>query len=161
MGVDRWEALVEFLSNDGIGVVQAGQRRDRYVRGAYSLLGLTTPRQLISLLSHFDVVVTSDNFVMHAAHLCGTPAVVLWGPTDHRVYGYSGQIHLQADRGCTGPDGCIGPCHGNIYRTVCPEGAGQCMNTVAPETIFRSVTDLLRKKNAAEYDDSVAFPLSR
>jgi len=87
MGTANGEGLVARLKARGLRVVQAGRTGDRYIRGAHSLLGLTTPRQLISLLRHFDIVVTADNFLMHAAHLCGIPAVVLWGPTDHRVYG--------------------------------------------------------------------------
>jgi hypothetical protein len=57
MRIGNWETLVEMLRAGGISVVQAGRIRDRYIRGAYSLLGLTTPRQLISLLRHFDAVV--------------------------------------------------------------------------------------------------------
>ena len=50
MGAANWERLVERLKARGLGVVQAGRTGDRYIRGAYNLLGLTTPRQLISLL---------------------------------------------------------------------------------------------------------------
>ena len=45
MGTTNWEWLVERLKARGLGVVQAGRAGDSYVRGAYSLLGLTTPRQ--------------------------------------------------------------------------------------------------------------------
>ena len=146
MAVSRWESLVARLKLEEIGVVQVGALRDRYVRGAYSLLGLTTPRQLISLLRHFDVVVTLDNFIMHAAHLCGVPAVVLWGPTDHRVYGYPGQIHLQAMMDCDYPGGClVGPTHPDLEQTDCPNGAAPCMNTLGPETIHGAIMGLLRE----------------
>ena len=142
----EWELLVEKLNGEGIGVVQVGKSRDRYVRGAFSLLGLTTPRQAISMVRHFDVVVTSDNFIMHATHHCGVPAIVLWGPTDHRVYGYSNQIHLQAELDCGNPHGCIGPGRGNVYQDDCPEGAGHCMNRFHVDTIFGSIASLLKPK---------------
>lgn len=145
MAVSRWEALVGLFKMEEIGVVQVGRSEDRYVRGAHSLLGLTTPRQLISLLRHFEVIVTSDNFLMHAAHLCGVPAVVLWGPTDHTVYGYPGQIHLQARRDCDYPDSCIDLAHADLYPTNCPHGAKHCMNTFDLETIHRAVMRLLNK----------------
>ncbi|MBI2267516.1 MAG: SPASM domain-containing protein [Armatimonadetes bacterium] len=143
MALDRWESLVEVLNRDGIGIVQAGRMRDRYIRGAHSLLGLTTPRQLISLVGRFNAVVTSDNFIMHAAHLCGIPAVVLWGPTDHRVYGYSGQVHLQADVNCEYAKGCIGKGSADSYQTDCPEGDGHCMNGLSLKIIYKAIRGLL------------------
>ncbi len=149
MRTAHWEQLVERLRARGLGVVQAGRTGDRYIRGAYSLLGLTTPRQLISLLRHFDVVVTADNFLMHAAHLCGTPAVVLWGPTDHRVYGYAGQSHLQARPQCEFPRGCIGPDMGGAYQTDCPYDAAHCMNSFQLDAIVDSVMSRLGKRDAS------------
>lgn len=146
MRISNWESLVERLRARGFGVVQAGRMGDLYVRGAYSLLGLTTPRQLMSLLRHFDVVVSADNFVMHAAQLCGTPAVVLWGPTDHRVYGYAGQTHLQARPQCEFPRGCIGPDAGGTYQTNCPYDSMHCMNSFQVDAIVEAVMAQLRQK---------------
>jgi len=144
MGVEKWESLVEMLHRDKIEVVQAGKMKDRYVRGAFSLLGLTTPRHLISMVRHFDAIVTADNFIMHSAHLCGVPAVVLWGPTDHRVYGYAGQIHLQAKTECEYPGGCLGPRNGNLYPTDCPRGSERCMNTLKLDAVYSAVKSLLK-----------------
>jgi len=145
MPIEKWEKLAGLPAGRKIGIVQAGNRNDVYIRGTYSLLGLTSPRHLISMLDRFDAVVTGDNFIMHAAHLRGVPAVVLWGPTDHRVYGYSGHIHHQAEIKCGQPGGCIGPGAGDVYRTRCPEGVAHCMNTFDPEIIFNSIADLLKR----------------
>ncbi len=145
MGIRNWETLVEALKTDGIEIVQAGRMKEPYVRGSYSLLGLTTPRQLISLLPRFDVVITLDNFVMHAAHLRQVPAVVLWGPTDSQVYGYPEQIHLQGKGDCDHADGCLGPGRGNLYATGCPKGTRHCMDAIGLETIIRAVMQCLEK----------------
>lgn len=143
MGVKNWENLVEAFKTDETEVVQAGKKKERYVRGAYSLLGLTSPRQLISILNHFDLIVTVDNFIMHAAHLCGVPAVVLWGPTDPRVYGYAEQIHLKAKGRCGNSEGCLGPGRGNLYATECPKGPEHCLDTLQLETISNAVMKCL------------------
>jgi ADP-heptose:LPS heptosyltransferase len=148
MPVAQWEALVEGLATEGIGIVQAGKLRDRYIRGAYSLLGLTTPRTMIGMLRRFDAIVTSDSFIMHAAHLCSVPAVVLWGPTDHRVVGYDGNIHLQAEIRCGLASGCIGSLRPNVYQTECPEGLLHCMNTLSAERIRGAVISILDRGNA-------------
>ena len=118
--------------------------RDCYVRGAYNLLGLTTPRQLISLLPHFDAIVTSDNFIMHAAHLCHVPAVVLWGPSSHLVYGYEGQAHFQATPECLSSAGCIGAGKGLVYDTPCPEPV-HCMEKFNMDEVGQSVLNILKK----------------
>ena len=73
MSIGNWEKLVAMLALDGIGVVQIGRLDDRYVRGAHSMLGLTTPRQAIGLIPRFDAVVTSDNFILHAAAFVSCP----------------------------------------------------------------------------------------
>ena len=154
MRTANWETLVDSLRSADIGLVQTGRAGDTYIRGAYSLLGLTTPRQIISLIRHFDVVVTADNFIMHAAHLCGVPAVVLWGPTDHRVYGYAGQTHLQARPRCEFPHGCIGPDQTGVYQDRCPHEPAHCMNSIglgviADAVMSRLATTASRKVAAA------------
>jgi hypothetical protein len=85
--IERWESLTAMLARDGMGVVQAGGREDPYVRGAYSILGLLTERQLISLPRHFDAVVTSDALMTQAARLCLTPVIVLKDPPEHQGEG--------------------------------------------------------------------------
>jgi ADP-heptose:LPS heptosyltransferase len=139
MSVGRWEEIVRMLADSETGIFQAGRILDCYIRGAYSLLGLTNPRQLISIVRHFTAVVTSDNFIMHAAHLHGVPAVVLWGPTDNRVYGYSEHRHLQAEIKCEYPDGCIGPGKGNVYQECCPMGDSHCIDTIQLDVIASAV----------------------
>ena len=146
MDVAKWESVVDLLKRQGIGVVQAGRMGDQYVRGAYSLIGLTSARSIIRLLRRFDAIVTVDSFMMHAAHLCSVPAVVLWGPTDHLVYGYPGQVHLRAKPTCENPENCIGPGQSRMYRLDCPEGEARCMNAFNPEDITREVFTLLTKK---------------
>ena len=138
----RWEEIVGALRATGLGVVQVGRDHDPYIRGAFNLLGLTRPRQVIGLIHKFDVVLTVDSFLMHAAHLCGKPAVVLWGPTDHRVYGYQGQIHLQATP-CSDAHECIAPGNSQVYATECPKGEEHCVGQVPVEAVVAAVHDAL------------------
>ncbi len=143
MHVPAWEHLVKKLCARGCVVLQAGRLREGHVRGAYSLRGLTTPRQLVGVLKRCKLVITSDNFVMHTAHLTGTPAVVLWGPTDAQVYGYTGQRHIWAQPVCDQVDACIGP-KLNTYPTLCNLGPERhCMNRISVREIFQSVEQLL------------------
>jgi ADP-heptose:LPS heptosyltransferase len=142
MHLVKWEELVAKLLADDIGVIQVGRMRDPYIRGSYSLLGLTTPQQLVGMVRHVDAVITSDSFLMHAAHLCEVPAVVLWGPTDHRVYGHRDHIHMRATATCDQTPSCIGIGKLNMYQVACTYEP-HCMNTIEVEDIFASVKNLL------------------
>jgi ADP-heptose:LPS heptosyltransferase len=144
MPMDVWEQTVGFLKAAGYSVVQVGRSREPYVRGALSMLGLTTPRQAISLAAKARAVLTVDNFIMHAAHLKKAPTVVLWGPTDAAMYGYPGQRHLSAPADwCGGRNACLGPDHPANYRKPCTLDKGCCMRYFSAEEICASIQSIL------------------
>jgi hypothetical protein len=152
MAPELWHRLVEMLRADGFFVLQAGRLREIHIRNAYCALGLTTPYQLIALLKKFDVIVTSDNFVMHAAYLVGAPAVVLWGPTLPEVYGYEGQLHLKGQRACEfdNKKDCLTASVNNgvpVYGNPCPLGKDQCMHRIPVEEIFAAVKEQIRLRS--------------
>ncbi len=139
-----WHHITERLLSEGVNVMQSGRINELRIKGAYSLLGITSPRQLIALMRKCQLVITSDNFVMHAAHLTGVPAIVVWGPTDHRVYGYMEQIHLQADLSfCEFRNECIGVGFAKNYPTPCPLNEQHCMNKIPLEEIVYSAIQKL------------------
>jgi ADP-heptose:LPS heptosyltransferase len=138
-----WSRLVDYLQAEGALVLQVGLLNEPHIRNAYSVRGITTPQQLIALLRKCDLAITSDNFIMHAAHLAGMPAVVLWGPTLHEVFGYTEQTHLQATRNCEIKKGesCIVSYKnqgGKLYGTPCPLGDRHCINQITPEEIYEA-----------------------
>ena len=143
-----WHRLVDLLLADGMFVMQAGILRHRHIRNTYSLLGLTTHRQLLALIKKCDLVITVDNFLMHACHLVGKPAVVVWGATNHRVYGYPEQIHLQMPKACGLPEfeDCIGPTRnegGKLYGTPCPQKERHCLDQAKPQQIYQAAKKAL------------------
>jgi ADP-heptose:LPS heptosyltransferase len=133
-----WRRLVEMFRQDGAFVAQAGKLNNTHIANAYSLLGLTTPKQLMGLLKRFDLLITVDNFIMHAAYPAGIDTVVLWGPTDSASYGYPTHLHLQAPRTCGPEFECPGPTEETAYETPCPFGSQHCMNRLAPEAIHEA-----------------------
>ena len=143
MPIVRWEELVERLIAEGIFVAQAGTRRDRYVRGAWSLLGVTTVREAIALVGRFDAIVTVDNLFVHAARLVNTRAVILWGATDPATFGWPGQTHLVGHRICQNPNGCLTGKRTGIYTTPCPMEKAHCMNRIEVDSILKSVKAVL------------------
>lgn len=144
MNLSIWHNVAHLLKMDEAFVLQVGRLRDPRVGNSYSALGLTTPRQLLLLIKKCDAVITSDNYIMHASHLLKIPAVAIWGPTHHKVYGYPGQIHLQLPKSCglEEYEECIGPSKnkGNkLYGEPCPHGNDHCMNKADAMEIYKAV----------------------
>ena len=140
MASGYWEELTERLVSDGCFVMQVGKQRNHHIRHAWSLLGLTTPRQLAALVKRCDLVITPDNFIMHLAHLQNIPAVVIWGPTTAQVYGYAGHTHLRATPECPEQADCIGPKSGNNYATLCHLGPVEhCLNRIGVDAVYQAV----------------------
>ena len=148
--LEVWQRLVERLGDEDTLLIQAGRQGETYIKKAYSLIGLTTPRELLAVVKKCDLVITLDNFIMHAAHLMGTDAVVIWGPTHHQVYGYPEQVHLQCPKRCgLGElEDCIGPSGGPggeiyaPYSAPCTHGDKHCLKHISWEMIVAAVKNL-------------------
>jgi ADP-heptose:LPS heptosyltransferase len=143
MNLDRWRLLIKQLKGDGFFVIQTGRLREEYIRNSYSLLGLTSPGELIGIIRRVDMVITIDSFAMHAAHLAGTPAVVLWGPTDPEIYGHPGQYHLRGPLQCEQPEKCLSAETSKNYGMPCPLGENHCLNLIPLEGIHKLVHEIL------------------
>jgi len=141
----KWHKLVEDLSKKNILVIQAGSKKDLYIKGTYSLLGVTTPRQLIAVMEKIQLVVTLDNFVMHTAKLVNKPALVLFGPTSHTIYGYNTHHFIQASTThCPHWENCIGNGKENNYTTLCPMNEHEkCMNLISNNEMLDKILTLL------------------
>ena len=136
-----WHAVVEQLRLDNYFVLQVGRSRDVHIRNSYSLLGLTDIRQLLNVLKRCDLIITSDNLIMHAAHMLGKPAVVLWGATLMERYGYKEHKHIIAPRTCqlSFTEECIDSdknTDGKLYGRECPHGQEFCMARINPMEIY-------------------------
>jgi hypothetical protein len=142
----KWHIIVEKLLDQRCFVVQLGGARDINIHGAYSLLGVTTPRQVCEIVKHVDLVITPDNFIMHAAQLAGKPAIALFGPTEPERYGYKNHICIRADkRKCEFVDKCLGPHVPDNYATPCPLKEDQCMNNIDENKIVDIAMTILNR----------------
>jgi heptosyltransferase-2 len=100
-----------------------------------NLAGLTSLRELASLISVCDVLLTNDSGPMHIADALGTPVVALFGSTSEIVTGpyRNGKvIHKHAD--CS-------PC----YQRSCPIDF-RCMKRIEADEVFEEIAHVLREK---------------
>jgi ADP-heptose:LPS heptosyltransferase len=78
-----------------------------------------------------------DNLFVHAAHLVGTPAVVLWGATDPATFGWPGQSNVIGHRICSNPNGCLTGKRAGVYATPCPMERAHCMARIDIDSVVR------------------------
>lgn len=142
MSFRRWHEVIDRVAKKDTLVLQVGRESDPRIKNAYSLLGLTDERQLVLLLRRASIILASDNFVAHAAHLAGAPAIILWGPTRHETYGYPEHIHFQAELHCAYSNCCLGRQYAEHYNRECPEKEmDRCLNSIPLEKIVLAVAE--------------------
>ncbi|MDA8215741.1 MAG: lipopolysaccharide heptosyltransferase II [Nitrospiraceae bacterium] len=107
------------------------------------LAGITSLRELISLISECDVFVTNDSGPMHIAYAVGTPLVAIFGSTDPNLTGPAGNnnIIVKTDLICS-------PC----FERTCKNNDMRCMYTVTSEDVYFGVKELLPVKKAVFFD---------
>ena len=140
MSREKWSQVAKALGDSGALVVQFGKAGTEKVKYAYSLAGLTSPKEAILLLKRMDLLLTADNFLMHAAHMVGTPTIALWGPTDPELFGYQEHRRITVPRCCPS-----GKCHAGEYLSVCPE-AVPCAEAFDPVKVADAALEALTGK---------------
>ncbi len=141
---ERWQQVADRLNQAGLRVIVTGIGGEHVPAGCYSLAGVTSPRQIVPLAALAKAVITPDSYIAHVAKAVGTPAVVLFGPTNARVYGYDGNINLAADTsGCPHCHSCLGPHVPDNYTTECPEGDRRCVDTIDIDSIVNATLSLI------------------
>jgi ADP-heptose:LPS heptosyltransferase len=133
----KWNRIVEILNHHNYFVLQVGRENDILIKGAYSLLGVTSPKELLMVLKKADWVITLDNYIMHAAKLVSASCVCMFGPTLVSQYGYDSQVNLQADINfCPHKDSCLGVKFPGNYTSPCPMEQRHCMNQFSEQQII-------------------------
>lgn len=100
-----------------------------------NLAGLTSIRELASLISLCDILLTNDSGPMHIASALGTPVVALFGSTSSIATGpYRGGRVIQKQVACS-------PC----YKRVCPIDF-RCMKQIEVAEVYQEISDLLQLK---------------
>ncbi len=145
---------------DVAGEILQGIDKDAVNSGyVMNLAGQTTLRELITLISQVDVMVTNDSGPMHIAYATGTPLVAIFGSTDPDLtgplsfihpekYGYKTDIEFYAqDRVIKKSLNCS-PC----FRRECPQGDVRCLKEISTDEVMEAVRDVLPGRKAVFFD---------
>jgi lipopolysaccharide heptosyltransferase I len=138
---ERFSAAIDALQAQGACCVLLGAPDERPLGDRIAaacettpvnLIGLTSLRELVGLLSLADRVLCCDSGPMHIAAALGRPMTALFGPTDPKRTGPFG-----APAGVVRRELPCSPCR----RRVCPLGHHACMAELSVATVLRSVRE--------------------
>lgn len=105
-----------------------------FLNGVPALWPLPPLQVAAALFRLAACVVTSDSFAAHVAAAVGTPAVVLFGPTDPAAFGYPEHTQLTADHFGV----CCDPGHGRCNEPCCP---GRIPPAEVASAVIRTLRD--------------------
>lgn len=129
-------------------IVQIGQKTEtakKLENTDIDLLDKTNSEELITVLKngylHFD----SECGMVHLRKaLHGGPSVVFFGPTDPRIFGYTGNLNLRSEF-------CQGGCAEitEHWERLCPAGFenSKCMNELKPRYVLDKLEDFIADKD--------------
>jgi hypothetical protein len=138
----KWDRLVQRIrETTNLPILQIGASNDPRVSGALHLCGLTSPRQVMALMTRAALVVAVDAFPLHAAAWAKVPTIALWGPTRPEVFGHADQENIQAGSSC--PASCFIPFQSDSYLSPCDFKEGACLDRIDADCVFEKVVKFL------------------
>ena len=108
-----------------------------------NLAGRTELRELISMISECDLLVTNDSGPMHIGYAVRTPVVAIFGSTSPEHTGPVGKkdIAIKKDLDCS-------PC----LERECRKQDLKCMEMITPDEVFEAVKARINTKRAVFFD---------
>lgn len=152
---DRWEKVIAAFPR--VKFVQIGAEKDFKLRGADTSFMGKTVMEAINLISNAAFHVGVDSFSNHVTHLKfdgkQTPAVILFGSTQHDASGYPHNINVSLNLPCQ-PCFKEDPVLSYHPRGVCINPPGQtsyheprhaCMHNLEPDHVINIVKHMIQK----------------
>lgn len=140
---ERFAAVADRIAEDygffilltgGPGETEIGNEIEAAMRRRpLNLIGKTSIRQMMALISRCRLMVTNDSGPMHVAAAFGVPIAALFGPTDHTTTSPLASSFRVVRR----PAECA-PC----LKRKCPTDH-VCMTAITPEDVLEAVRSLL------------------
>lgn len=105
--------------------------------------GKTSLRQLISLISECNALVTNDSGPMHIAYAVGTPVAAIFGSTSPELTGppQNGNIVIRGEAACS-------PC----FRRKCNLDYIKCMYSITSDEVCNGIKKIMPRNRAVFFD---------
>ena len=105
-----------------------GNVMKRMKQSAHNLVGRTNIRQLAALFKRARVVITNDSAPLHLGCAVGTRVLALFGPTDPKKYGPTGEFDIAINKQLS-----CSPCE----SAVCSHNY-ECMKLISSDEVFEA-----------------------
>jgi ADP-heptose:LPS heptosyltransferase len=131
-----WQEVVDLLVKevgDGVVILEF-PRSEGTLSGVEPLPFLPGLRRSAALFKRMSCIVTVDSFPGHLAAAVGTPAVVLFGPSNPLAFGHKGNINIRV--------GDCGPCANTPQRKECK--VSKCLEDIPPALIVKNIKPFLK-----------------
>lgn len=131
--------LGELLVREGFTPVFAGDGEAPSVQGAVYKTGKTSIRELFDAVQSCEAVISTDSGPMHIAAALNKPTIGIFGSTT-RQFGFFPlfkDIVVMEDNSVE-----CRPCHVHGLD-ACPKGHFKCMNNITPDSVAKTLKDLL------------------
>jgi len=105
--------------------------------------GKTSLRQLISLISECDALITNDSGPMHISYAVGTPLVAIFGSTSPELTGppKDGNMVIRSNVSCS-------PC----FKRRCDLDYIKCMDNITTEEVYNALKMIIPRQRAVFFD---------
>lgn len=109
------------------------------IGGVTNFCGKLTMLESTAMLSHADLVITNDSFLMHAANALGKKIIAIFGSTvkEFGFFPYQVDNRIMEVHGLN-----CRPCS-HIGRPSCPKSHFKCMLATTPEMVYRAAMELM------------------
>ena len=138
--IERWAEVVAHLGRRGIAVYQLGLSEEALIPGADPrFAGRASFHESAALIRGARLHLDTEGGLVHLAAVVGTPAVVVFGPTPSKFFGYAPNVNLQ--RGA-----CVNCWFSTPdWQTRCPAGwaVPACMRAVTAADVTAAVDRVL------------------
>jgi heptosyltransferase-2 len=138
------DALVDACSariviTGGPGELELGNDIEAAANSAcLNLVGKTSVRQMMAVLSRCRLMITNDSGPMHVAAALGVPVVALFGPTDHTTTSPMAPAHRIVRKAAD-----CAPC----LKRACPSDH-RCMTALTVEDVLEAARSLMEPGQA-------------
>ena len=137
--LENWKALMNKIGYKLVvtGLPEDSDKARMLEEGTefVNLVGKTSLRDLMAVISGAKLVISNDSSPVHIANALGVPAFTIYTATSSH-YGFSPIMGSYVNN----PAGCS-PCSPNPKR--CPRGTEECLRLPSPDFVFELLEDLL------------------
>lgn len=136
--IEYWKDLIKRMPD--VTFIQLGLKDEEYIEGAVDFRGKVSLRMSVALLKQMKGFVGVETFLGHASAAVEVPAVILFGPSNPEIWGYSENVNLYKSNPCS-------PCVDYLGNNLCPYQK-PCMKMITVAEVEKAIRKgILKQEN--------------